>query len=312
VLPTWSPDGKQIAFVSDRDGNDEIYVMNVDGSNVKRLTNNPEQDLFPSWSPDGEWIVFSTTRDVDAEIYKMNKNGGSLIRLTDDPAADSNPAWSPDNTRIAFISRRDGFANLFVMGTDGANPTQLTFYKSIVEVPSWSSDSRMIAFASDMEGTRDIFIIGADGAGLDRLTDSPSEDFYPAWAHDQTTLASALPEPTAAPGDVCVNASDASYGFTPENPVRIGYDPRLEGIDERQCLPWLLGPQGQSVSTKLLDEENQGIGKLCKVEITYEGQAEPDVMYFDVNTFEQPKAPVGYSCGSPVAYLKAITAARYQ
>jgi hypothetical protein len=198
------------------------------------------------------------------------------------------------------------------MGTDGANPTQLTFYKSIVEVPSWSSDSRMIAFASDMEGTRDIFIIGADGAGLDRLTDSPSEDFYPAWAHDQTTLASALPEPTAAPGDVCVNASDASYGFTPENPVRIGYDPRLEGIDERQCLPWLLGPQGQSVSTKLLDEENQGIGKLCKVEITYEGQAEPDVMYFDVNTFEQPKAPVGYSCGSPVAYLKAITAARYQ
>lgn len=312
VLPDWSPDGKQIAFVSDRNGNDEIYVMDVDGKNIKRLTNNSEQDLFPSWSPDGQWIVFSTTRDVDAEIYKMDKNGGNLIRLTNNPAADSNPTWSPDNTRIAFISRRDGFGNLFVMGNDGANPIQLTFYKSTVEVPAWSSDSRMIAFASDMEGTRDIFIIGADGAGLNRLTDTSSDDFYPAWAKDQVFLASSLPEPTAAPGDVCVNANDDTYGFTIENPVRIGYDPRLEGIDEHQCIPWLLGPQGQPLDTELLEEVRIGESKLCKVSITYEGQTKADVMYFDVFTFEQPKAPIGYSCGSPSAYLKAITAARYQ
>jgi hypothetical protein len=170
----------------------------------------------------------------------------------------------------------------------------------------------MIAFASDMEGTRDIFIIGADGSGLNRLVDFPSDDLYPAWAKDQAFLANALPEPTAAPGDVCVNALDVNYGFTPENPVRIGYDPRLEGIDESQCIPWLLGPQGQPTNTELLDEVRVGESKLCKVLITYEGQAEADTMYFDVFTFEQPRAPVGYSCGSPSAYLKAITAARYQ
>jgi hypothetical protein len=147
--------------------------------------------------------------------------------------------------------------------------------------------------------------------GLNRLTNTPSEDFYPAWSHDQTFLASTLPTPTAEPGDACVNSTDGSYGFTLENPVRIGYDPRIKGINERQCLPWLLGPQGQAVNTELLEEVRMGGSKLCKVSVTYQGQAEPDVMYFDVFQFEQPKAPVGYSCGSPVDYLKAITAARY-
>ncbi len=66
------------------------------------------------------------------------------------------------------------------------------------------------------------------------------------------------------------------------------------------------------MKTELLEEIGQGASKLCKVSVTYQGQAEPDVMYFDINLFEQPKAPVGYSCGSPVDYLKAVTAARYQ
>ena len=163
-----------------------------------------------------------------------------------------------------------------------------------------------------MEGSRDIFIIGADGKGLNRLTNAPSDDFYPAWAHDAAYLAAALPEPTAAPGDVCVNATDPGYGFTPENPVRIGYDPRIEGIDEHECLPWLLGPQGQPVNTELQEVVTLGESKLCRVAVSYEGQAAPAIMYFDVNLFEQPKAPLGFTCGSPVNYLKAITAARYQ
>jgi len=310
-LPSWSPDGKTIAFVSDRDGNDEIYTIRTDGSELVRLTNDTAYDFFPDWSPDGEWIVFASNRDVDSEIYKMRKDGRELIRLTDDPAVDSNPVWSPDGTRIAFSSRRDGFTNLYVMNTDGSNLIQLTHYKSIVEVPSWSPDSQAIAFASDMEGNRDIFIISANGAGLNRLTDLPQEDFYPAWSPQISFLEASLTEPTAAPEGVCVNSEDASYGFSPENSIKIGFDPRNEGTSESACLPWLLGPQGQPIKTDLIEELRVNGSKLCMVSVTYEGQETADILYFDVFNYEQPKAPRGYTCGSPLEYLKAVTAARY-
>lgn len=311
VLPSWSPDSKTIAFVSDRDGNDEIYTIRTDGSNLIRLTNESAQDLFPDWSPDGEWIVFTSTRDVNSELYKMRKDGTELIRLTDDPAADSNPVWSPDGTRIAFSSRRDGFANLYVMNTDGSGLIQLTHYKSIVEVPSWSPDSQAIVFASDMEGNRDIFIISTNGAGLNRLTDLPQEDFYPSWSPQLSFLETSLTEPTAAPEGVCVNSDDSTYGFSPENPIKIGFDPRDEGTEESACLPWLLGPQGQAIKTSLLDEIRVNGIKLCMVSVTYEDQDTEDILYFDVFNYEQPKAPLGYTCGSPLEYLKAITAALY-
>jgi TolB protein len=311
ALPSWSPDDETIAFVSDRDGNDEIYTIRIDGTNPIRLTNVPAQDLFPDWSPDGEWIVFTSTRDVNSEIYKMRKDGTELIRLTDDPAADSNPIWSPDGSRIAFISRRDGFANLFLMNTDGSDLIQLTHYKSIVEVPSWSPDSQAIAFASDMEGNRDIFVISAYGSGLNRLTDLPQEDFYPSWSPQISYLEAALIEPTAATEGVCVNSEESNYGFSTDNPIKIGFDPRSEGKEESDCLPWLLGPQGQPIRTHLLDEIRVNESKLCMVSVTYEGQENDDIMYFDVFNYEQPKAPQGYICGSPVEYLKAVTAAKY-
>lgn len=317
VLPTWSADGNRIAFVSGRDGNDEIYTMRTDGTDLVRLTDDSASDLFPDWSPDGNWIVFSTNRDVNSEIYKMRNNGSELTRLTDDPAADSNPAWSPDGKQIAFISRRDGFSNLFVMNIDGSNPTQLTFYKSIVEVPSWSPDSRVIAFSSDMEGNRNIFIISSDGSSLNHLTNLQTEDFYPAWSPLISFLDVPVAAPTAAPEGVCVNSGQADYGYSKDNPIRIGYDPRGSHETELtqeyagECLPWLLGPQGQPIQTTLLEEIRANDTLLCKVAVSYAGQDTPDIMYFDIFNYEQPKAPQGYTCGSPIEYLKAITAAIY-
>ena len=101
--PSWSPDGKRIAFSSDRDENFnvEIYVMEADGSNQQRLTNNPFDDGEPSWSPDGKRIVFSSQRDghfenkfaITHEIYVMEADGGNLQNLTNNPDADGAPAW---------------------------------------------------------------------------------------------------------------------------------------------------------------------------------------------------------------------------
>ncbi len=89
----WSPDGSRIAFYSGRDGNFEIYVMNADGTNPTRVTNDPAQDRHPAWSDDGLRIVFTTDRDGNDEIYAMNADGTRLTRLTNDPAQDFLASW---------------------------------------------------------------------------------------------------------------------------------------------------------------------------------------------------------------------------
>jgi hypothetical protein len=242
----------------------------------------------------------------------MHPDGSGLKRLTDDPAEDTRPAWSPDGTRIAFISRRDGYANLYTMNTDGGEVSQLTAFKSTVNVPSWSFDNRLIVFATDVDGNQELYIISADGSGLNQLTDSPSQDFYPSWSPEISFLVEALPEPTPLPEAVCFNTDDPTYGYSMDNPVRIGYDPRIAGDDAHQCLPWLLGPQGQQLGTEVIEQIRHGGTTLCEVAIFYEGQEEPAVLYFDLYNYEQPRAPVGFTCGSPYEYIRAISAALTQ
>ncbi|MGR3296281.1 MAG: TolB family protein, partial [Candidatus Bathyanammoxibius sp.] len=87
--------GSRIAFPSDRDGNYEIYVMDADGSNLERLTDNLASDGEPSWSPDGSRIAFTSDRDGNPEIYVMDADGSNQQRLTDNPASDYGPSWSP-------------------------------------------------------------------------------------------------------------------------------------------------------------------------------------------------------------------------
>ena len=127
--PSFSPDGRHIAFMShrdERDGNWEIYVMGSDGSNPTRLTDDPSDDSSPSFSPDGRHIVFASERDGNEEIYVMDSDGSNPRRLTDDPSDDRFPSFSPDGRHIAFASERDGNWNIYVMDSDGSNPRRLT------------------------------------------------------------------------------------------------------------------------------------------------------------------------------------------
>lgn len=122
-MPSWSPDGRRIAFMSHRDGDFDVYVMNDDGSNVHPLTHNDSDDYFPAWSPDGSRMAFVSRKG----IYVMNADGSDVQQLTDNEYGDDVPAWSPDGRRIALNSRRGGGeTGIYVMNIDGTDVERLT------------------------------------------------------------------------------------------------------------------------------------------------------------------------------------------
>jgi Tol biopolymer transport system component len=191
------PNG-QIAFVRGVNGEPEtyeIYIMNADGNDQTRLTDNSASDGDPSWSPDGTKIAFDSTIDEDGnrDIYIMNADDGSgQTRLTDDPAFDTDPSWSPDGTKIAFSSNReDDNSEIYIMNSDGSGQTRLTDNSADDFSPSWSPDSEKIAFVSDRDnGNFDIYIMNADdGSGQTRLTDDPAFDGFPSWSPDSEKIA---------------------------------------------------------------------------------------------------------------------------
>ena len=135
--PRLSPDSKRIAFISARDGNDELYMIDVDGSNLARVTQTdaPEYDI--SWSPNGQTILFVSEKDGNPEIYSVSRNGSKLTRLTFNAIVDRYPVWSPSGDRIAFVSHLDGDADIFIMNSDGGDQRRLTLNNAMDTRPSW-------------------------------------------------------------------------------------------------------------------------------------------------------------------------------
>jgi Tol biopolymer transport system component len=182
--PSWSPDGSKIAYSSnlarDDNGNEEIYVMNADGTGQIQLTDNPANDSFPDWSPNGKEIVFCSARDGQTDIYVMNADGSGVSRVTNIGlgsvyAGNCFPHWSPDGTKIAFNSAFEGNSSGYIINIDGTGLTHLA-------IPgggsAWSPDGKQILFGGD-DG--DLYVVNVDGSGLIRLTDDPPDEFWPDW-----------------------------------------------------------------------------------------------------------------------------------
>jgi len=181
--PAWSPDGTKIAFQSWEHEPSEIYVMDVDGGNLTRLTDNSAYDDYPIWSPDGTKIAFVSDRDGNREIYVMNANGTNQRRLTNHNAADIFPVWSPDGTEILFQSGRVGGGRwgIYIMDTEGTNvrPLQATSSYSS-NCPFWSPDGTKIVFHSFRDADEaEIYIMDRDGNNVTRLTTNSANAYLP-------------------------------------------------------------------------------------------------------------------------------------
>lgn len=149
--PTWSPDGVRILFISKRDGNYEIYVMNSDGSNQTRLTNTDQKESEPKWSPNGKEILFASDRTGVNQIFKMNADGTAQTNLTRSAVPEYQGTWSPGGDKIAFTSIRDRNAQVYTMNVDGSNQVPLIKSKTNVNSPSWSPDGKwMVCISLDV------------------------------------------------------------------------------------------------------------------------------------------------------------------
>jgi Tol biopolymer transport system component len=195
--PVWSPNGKQIAFRSERSGNPEIYVMDANGRHVRRLTHSALPDTKPSWSADGKRIVFqhfveggSAFVPIESDIAIVTLKGKGVRRLTRTNSDDLNPVWSPDGREIAFRSDRDGNWELYTIRPDGSGIRRLTNNPAVDATPSWSPNGLQLAFTSDRaeQGNFEIYVMNANGSGVRRLTNNPATDFEPALAPDGKRL----------------------------------------------------------------------------------------------------------------------------
>jgi TolB protein len=199
--PAVSPDGKQIAFLTARHDpapsfpnlKYELYVMDIDGKNLLRLTDTEAAEDHPAWSPDESRIIFDADYDGDGffEIYTIKRDGSNLIRLTTNPANDQFADWSPDGTQIAFSSYRNGNWDIYVMDANGNNQHPLTESPDWELFPAWSPDGTQIAFNALKPKSRntDIFVMNADGSNTRQLTDTPRFDENPVWSPDGTQIA---------------------------------------------------------------------------------------------------------------------------
>ena len=183
--PVWSPDGGRIAYVSDAEGESDIYMVDLTTRQPTRLTFGDAEERVGDWSPDGEWLVFTEVgRDG---LLLRNPEGVNRIPLTD--GADSDPVWSPKGDRIAFLRQTDWGRDLYVLRpTKSGNWVEGTDEVTVSDLdedefePSWSLDGRRIAFAARDEAQSEIYTVLVDGTDRRRLTHNRVDDLSPVWS----------------------------------------------------------------------------------------------------------------------------------
>ncbi len=183
VPQDWSPDGTRILFVSDRDGDDDLWIMHPDGSQPSQLLNTTQLELDGAWSPDGKTIAFSRLIGIHTDIWLMDADGSNERNITNNGSTDStSPSWSPDGTKLVYSSGTHPNYQVWIMGSDGSNPAMLASAPGTGNYsPAWAPDGSRIGFTSDRDGDMDLWMVNPDGTGVGHLTNNPANERLLSW-----------------------------------------------------------------------------------------------------------------------------------
>jgi TolB protein len=180
-LPAWSPDGTKLAFMSTRDGNAEIYVVNRDGTGLRRITNHPGADVTPTWAPSGNQLAFTSDRTGAPQVYTVNLDGTGIQRISQESYCDR-ATWSPNPlNEIAYASRTGGGYEIRIFDFNTRETHAITDGIGSNESPTFAPNGRHIAFTSDRTGTQQIYTIARDGTDLRQITKAGTNK-YPNWS----------------------------------------------------------------------------------------------------------------------------------
>ena len=232
AYPAYSPDGSKIAYMSNADGDFDIYVVVPDSGTRRKLTDAPGQDGQPVWSPDGTRIAFRSLRDGNSQIYVMNADGSNPVNLSRNGFVDEHPFWTPDGERIIFASERPpsggGTPNydLFSMAANGSDVQRITDTPLVETYPALSPDGSRIACRRILaSGDWEVVILDHEGRDVASVSNHEGIDGWPAWSPDGRRLVFASER--GGSSDLWLVDADGS------NLERLTRDPDR---DERQ--PW--------------------------------------------------------------------------
>ncbi len=180
---SWYGNGKRIIITLSKDGNADLYEMELKTRRLERLTRHPSIDTSPALSPDGQYLLFVSDRSRSEQIYVMYMPTKEVSRLTFTGSRNTDPAWSPDGSLIAYTKYIRGRDQIYVMDAYGENERAITRSSYHSEQPAWSPDGRQIVFSALRRKNYKLFIIFLDGAGLRRVTNTPAgyEENSPSW-----------------------------------------------------------------------------------------------------------------------------------
>jgi Tol biopolymer transport system component len=185
--PSWSPDGRRVAYRVNppRDDTGDIWVMRSDGTRKANLTRTPNAaEWSPAWSPDGRLIAYFSSVD-GGDVWVVRPDGRGRRNVTREGTLNEYPSWSPDGRQLAFNSHRDGQFEIYRARLDGSRQANLTRHPAKDQWPAWSPDGSWIAFMSEREGNPDVFVMRVDGSSPRNVTRTPGlEESHPVWLPD--------------------------------------------------------------------------------------------------------------------------------
>ena len=185
LTPTWSPDGRTLAYISYRTGTPSLHLAHIYEGRGEIFNTGAGMAINPSWSPDGRRIAFTSTRDGNSELYLIDADGTGLKRLTHHPDIDTSPCWSPTGREIAFTSDRTGAPQIYAMDTEGLNLRRISYQGSYNDSPSWSPSRRYseLAYTSRIErGPFDIVVYDFQTKQTRQLTTGRGSNEGPDWS----------------------------------------------------------------------------------------------------------------------------------